>query len=114
MKPTSAHSFPDADIVDWKLSDNSLEAIVSQVLFDGKLYKHAKLVFPLIKPATAMYYDYGLNCWIVEKQIERLKNISALGFKLEISYSLRGIGAESGKLIALKILSRNATITWIE
>ena len=112
MKPTSAHSFPGAEIIDWKLSDDSLELQVSDVFFEGHSRGPAKLVFPLIQPATAMSYDYRSKEWVAEPGVERLKNLREFHHKCEKIYSLKGYGAESGKFLAVAILSTESQITW--
>ena len=112
MKPTSEHSFPDAKVTAWKLSDSLLEVEVSDVFFDGSLRGPAKVAFPLIQPATVMSYDHGSNRWTEEKKGEALKDICEFHHKNESHYSLKGFGAVSGRWLAVGVLSRDARITW--
>ncbi len=112
MKPTSAHTFSDAKVVSWKLSDDLLEVEVSDVVFGGESHGPAKLAFPLIKPAAAMSFDFGSNEWIDEPKVEPLREIGEFYFKREVIYSLKGFGAESGKFLAIAVLSREASIEW--
>jgi hypothetical protein len=112
MKPTSAHSFAGAKVVGWRLSDNILELEVSDVTFDGHSHGPAKLVFPLARPATAMSYDFKSNEWLAEAKVERLKDIREFHHKSGKIYSLKGHGVESGKFLAVGILSQEAQITW--
>ena len=112
MKPTAAHSFPDAEVVRWSLSSDLLEVEVSDVHFDGQLRGPAKLVFPLLHLATAMSYDQNSNEWTREPSVERLKNICEFHHKMETRYSLKGFGSQSGRWIAVSVLSRDAQITW--
>ncbi len=112
MKPTSEHSFPDATVTAWRLSDALLEVEVSDVFFDGCLRGPAKIAFPLIQPATAMSYDHSSNRWTEEKKEEALKDICEFHYKSESHYSLRGFGAESGRWLAVGVLSPHAQITW--
>jgi hypothetical protein len=114
MKPTSDHSFPAAEVVSWKLSAELLELEVSNVFFAGEARGPAKLVFPLVKPVSAGSFDYTLNQWVNEPDVERLKNIQEFYFKKERHYSLKGSGAESGKFLALGFLSSAAQITWLK
>ncbi|QDU93904.1 hypothetical protein [Lignipirellula cremea] len=112
MKPTAAHSFPDAEVVAWRLSDALLELEVSDVFFDGFSHGHAKMIFPLARPVTAMSYDHNSNQWIEETAIERLKDICEFHHKMERLYSLKGFGAESGKWLAVSVISNEAEIKW--
>jgi hypothetical protein len=112
MKPTSEHSFPDAKVTVWQLSDSLLELEISDVFFDGCLRGPAKIAFPLDQPASVMSYDHDSNRWTEEKKEEALKDICEFHHKKENHYSLKGFGAESGRWLAIGILSRNAQITW--
>ena len=111
MKPTAAHSFPGAEVVVWTLSDTLLELEVSDVLFEGKSRGHAKMTFPLVRRATAMSYHVA-NGWIEETTVECLKDLREFHFKAEEHYSLKGFGVDSGKLLAVGILSNDAEIVW--
>ena len=112
MKPSSAHSFPDAQVVDWKLSDDRLELEMSGVFFDGQSRGRAKLVFPLLRPATAMWYDHDSKQWVSAVKVEPLKDVCEFHLKKEEHYSLKGFGRESGRWLAVGILSSEAQITW--
>jgi hypothetical protein len=112
MKPTSAHSFPNAEILGWKLSDNLFEIEMSNVIFDGQSCGKAKLVFPLVRPATAMSYDFKSKKWLAEAKVEQLKDIREFHHKCEKIYSIKGYGADTGKFFAVAILSREAEIVW--
>ena len=112
MKPTSAHSFPNAEVVSWKLSDDLLELEVSNVVFGGQSHGHAKLVFPLIQPATAMFFDFKSQEWLAEAKVERLKDIREFHHKCEKIYSIKGYGADTGRFFGVAILSRKAEIVW--
>lgn len=112
MKPTSEHLFQGAEVLDWKLSAELLEVRVSNVFFAGEARGQARLVFPLIKPVRAVTFDVALNRWREEPAVEALKDIRKFHFKLERHYSMEGSGAESGKLVALGILSSEAQISW--
>ncbi len=112
MKPTSDHSFRDAQVLGWKLAPESLELEVSNVYFAGEARGPARLVFPLIKPVRAVSFDRAANTWVEEPVVEALMDIRKFHFKLERHYSLEGVGAESGKLLALGVLSSEARISW--
>ena len=112
MKPTHEHSFSEAEVVAWRLSDALLELEVSDVFFEGLSRGHAKMIFPLVRPASAMSYDHCSNHWIEETTVERLKDIREFHYKMEKHYSLKGFGAESGKWLAVSVLSNEAEITW--
>jgi hypothetical protein len=112
MKPTSAHSFPDAEVTAWRLSTDRLEVEVSDVFFEGNSHGPAILMFPLDKPASAMSYDHISNQWTEEKTIEPLKDICEFHHKNERHYSLKGFGSESVKWLAVGVLSVDAKITW--
>ena len=109
MKPTSEHSFRDAEILSWKLSPEVLEVEVSNVFFRGESCGCAKMSFPLITPAKAMSFD-GTK-WIEESEVEPLKDIREFYLKQERHYSLKGVGAKSGKLVGICILSSEAQIS---
>ncbi len=111
MKPTSDHSFPDAKVTAWQLSESLLEVEVSDVFFAGSLRGPAKITFPLVQSATVMAYDHSSSRWSEGKK-EALKDICEFHFKNESHYSLKGFGAESGRWLAVGILSRDAQITW--
>ena len=108
MKPTSDHSFQDAEILDWKLSPQLLEVEVSNVFFRGEARGRARLSFPLITPVKAMSFD-GTR-WVEESEVEPLKDIREFYFKKERHYSLKGVGAKSGMLVGLGVLSSEAQI----
>jgi hypothetical protein len=112
MKPSSAHSFPDAEVLDWKLASDRLELGVSDVFFEGQSRGPAKLVFPLLRPASSMSYDHDSKKWVSEVKVERLKDLCEFHLKKEEHYSLKGFGRESGRWLAVGILSREAQITW--
>ena len=107
---STAHTFRNASVLSWRLSDALLEIDVSDVIFDGQSRGPAHVVLPLLKPSTAMVFDRGK--WVEETTHEPLKEISALHFKLEKHYSLHGTGATTGRHIAIGLLSNEGEITW--
>ena len=112
MKPTSEHSFPDAEVVSWLLTPERLAIEMSDVFYDGKLRGRASLVFPLMRPATAMSYDHESNKWAEAGQVEPLKDLCEFHHKIEKRYSLKGFGSVSGKWLAVSVISSDAEITW--
>lgn len=112
MKPTSDHSFPDAEITSWCLSNVRLEIEVSDVFYAEAVHGPAKLVFPLDRRPSAMSYNHTTNHWTEEDKIEPLREICEFHHKHDFHYSLQGFGAESGRWLTIGIISGNAEITW--
>lgn len=112
MKPTAEYSFPDAEVLDWRLTDDALDVQVSSVFFAGELHGIAKLHFVLLRPATAMSYECSNNKWTDEICVEPLRDICEFHHKMGKLYSLNGFGVNSGKWIAVSVHSDDAQINW--
>ncbi len=112
MKPTHEHSFPDAEVLSWRLTPEQLEFEMTDVHYDGKLRGRAKLRFPLIRPASAMSYNHDSNEWSHEEQVEPLKDVCEFHHKMKTMYFIKGFGSVSGKWLAVSVTSSEAQITW--
>ena len=112
MKPTAEHSFPDADVLEWRLTDSELFVRMSDVFYDGQLRGEATLRFPLLRPASAMQYDHESNVWSDCLAVEPLKDLCEFHFKMRFRYSLKGFGRDSGEWLGVSVLSEDAEITW--
>ena len=112
MKPTHEHSFPDAGVSSWCLTSELLEFEMTDVFYDGELRGHAKLRFPLMRPASAMSYNHDSNEWSDEEQVEPLKDVCEFHHKMGTMYSIKGFGSVSGKWLAISVTSSEAQITW--
>ncbi|QEG24836.1 hypothetical protein [Mariniblastus fucicola] len=112
MKPTAEHTFPDADVLEWRLTDSELLVRMSDVFYDGHLRGEAQLRFPLLRPASAMQYDHESNAWSDCAVVEPLKDLCEFHFKMRLRYSLKGFGRDSGQWVAVSVHSDNAEIVW--
>jgi hypothetical protein len=112
MRLTSDHSFPGSVVLDWQLFENLLLVEMSDVYFDGQSRGKARLTFDFSVPASAMSFDPVSKSWRNEASIEPLKDICEFHFKKGKHYSLKGIGATSGKWIAVSVISSEASVTW--
>ncbi|MEZ6143472.1 MAG: hypothetical protein R3B84_23125 [Zavarzinella sp.] len=112
MKPTEKHGFPDADVLEWRLTDSELFVRMSDVHYDGFLRGPAQLRFPLLCPASAMYYEHESNVWADCTSVEPLKDLCEFHFKMRFMYSLKGFGRDTGRWLAVSIHSDSADISW--
>ena len=112
MKPTSEHEFPDADVLEWRLTDSELFVSTSDVHYDGSLRGPAQLRFPLLRPASAMHYHHESNVWADCASVEPLKGLCEFHFKMGFRYSLKGFGRNSGQWLAVSVHSDSADIRW--